>query len=104
MKTPFWLHLIGIAAGACIATNTFATDAATETERQLLIRIAAEIEYVKALANTAQAASDPARRIQFNYADLISDLQEIQAAVERHADQPQRTPRAIPQIQKRYDQ
>lgn len=104
MKINFLLRLVGIFASTWIATTASATDAATEAEQQLLVRIAVELEYVQALANTAQGASDPDRRVQFNYTALISDLQEIQAAVERHADQPQRTPRAIPPIQKRYDQ
>lgn len=104
MKINFWLRLMGIFASTWIAAAASATDATTEAERQLLVRIAVELEYVQALANTALGASDPDRRVQFNYAALISDLQEIQKAIERHADQPQRTPRAIPPIQKRYDQ
>lgn len=102
MKLPFWSQLVGVVTGACMAANTFATDTATEAERQLLIRIAVELEYVQALATTAHAASDPAARIQFNYTDLISDLKEMQAAVERHAEQPQRTPRSITPMKMRY--
>src|SRR5690606_13093293 len=63
---------------AALATSARATDAATEVERQLLVRIAIELEYLKSLADKAQSASDPARRIQFDYDTLISDLSEIQ--------------------------
>ncbi|MCR6651432.1 MAG: RAQPRD family integrative conjugative element protein [Cellvibrionaceae bacterium] len=102
MKIKFLSRLVGIFAGTWIAATASATDTTTEAERQLLVRIAVELEYVQALANTALSASDPDRRIQFNYAALISDLQEIQAAVERHADQPQRTPRILTPVKKHY--
>lgn len=80
---------------AALATSARATDAATEVERQLLVRIAIELEYLKSLADKAQSASDPARRIQFDYDTLISDLSEIQGAIERHAERPQRSPRSV---------
>jgi len=80
---------------ATLATSARATDAATEVERQLLVRIAIELEYLKSLSGKAQEASDPARRIRFDYDALISDLSEIQGAIERHAERPQRSPRSV---------
>lgn len=80
---------------ATLASGANATDATTEVERQLLVRIAVELEYLKALADKAAAASDPTRRVRFDYDALISDMSEIQGAIERHADRPQRSPRTV---------
>lgn len=88
----FWAAVIILAT---LATRVDATDSATEVERQLLVRIAMELEYLKSLAGKAQAASEPARRVRFDYDALISDLSEIQGAIERHAERPQHSPRSV---------
>jgi RAQPRD family integrative conjugative element protein len=91
-----------IVVGILMASTVCAADAATETEQIMLLRIADELEYLQSLAAKARTASDPSARIQFDYAAFIADLQEIQTSIERHVSRPQRTPRKVTPIIKRY--
>lgn len=102
MKLHFWRRLSLTLITAAIAVSAHATDTTTETEKAILVRIAAELEYLQGLAAKAQAMADPSARVRFSYPTLLRDLEEIQASIERHAAQPRRTPRQIPSLEKRY--
>ena len=102
MKRRFLVRSWLLAIMALFATTAHATDATTESERAILIRIAAELEYLQSLATKAQASADQGARVQFDYPAFFNDLKEIQSSVERHAAQPQRTPRQIAPLKKRY--
>lgn len=84
------------------APSALAGDSASETERALLIKAASELEYVKALLSKAEMARNKKSRIVADYPNLNADLSEIQAAIERHANTPKRSPRKVNPLTKRY--
>lgn len=85
-------------AALCVmlSLNTVAnTDAATETEKRYLIKIAQELAHLDELANKASSTADPDARVTLDYVALRHDLQEIKRALETHINKPLRTPRNI---------
>lgn len=85
------------------ATLGHAGDATTEEEKILLIQIASELEYIQQLAAKAQNASSPNARVKFDYATFIADLREQQSSTLRHAEKPNRSPRGVNPLTKRYE-
>jgi RAQPRD family integrative conjugative element protein len=73
-----------------------------EDEARYLIAIANEIENVKALAKKAEANTDVQSRTRFDYAALQHDLEQMQQAIERHAREPSRSPRAVSALHENY--
>jgi RAQPRD family integrative conjugative element protein len=74
----------------------------SEDESRYLIAIANEIENVKALAEKAEVNTDIKARTRFDYEALQRDLEQMQSAIERHAKEPSRTPRAVAALQENY--
>lgn len=85
-----------------LSAQLLARDATTEEERAILIRMAGELEYLQELAQKASTSADPNARIVFDYSALSADLAEIQRAIEQHAMKPNRSPRSVKSLSKRY--
>jgi RAQPRD family integrative conjugative element protein len=73
-----------------------------EAEIRYLISIANEIENLKALSRKAAATADTTQRVQFDYQALIQDLSEVQSALQRHVNEPSRSPRVLGEINASY--
>ena len=67
----------------------------SEPEARYLVSIANEIENLKSLTEKAEATADKYQRVQFDYAALKRDLDEMQRAIEKHVKEPSRSPRVI---------
>lgn len=103
MKKAVNIGALAITLLCGCATSGHAGDATTEEERALLIQIAAELEYVQQLAAKAQTASNSDARTRFDYAAFIADLREQQSSTMRHAEKPNRSPRGVNPLTKRYE-
>lgn len=100
MKTVFfflWVLLAPLNLHAAPAQES-------ETEKRVLIVIANELEQLKALTHKAKATKDARQRVQFDYAALQRDLQDIQTAIENHVNKPSRSPRVISTLNASYTQ
>jgi hypothetical protein len=71
-------------------------------EKALIIKSAGELEYVRGLLAQAKKADNGKGGLKLDYSALEADLATIQAALERHASTPQRTPKRIPGLSGGY--
>lgn len=76
----------------------------SESEARYLISIVNEIENLKALAQKSAATADASKRVHFNYSALTHDLDEMQKAIEKHVEEPSRSPRTIDAISANYQE
>lgn len=74
----------------------------SETEKRYLIAITTEIENVKTLAKKAASTADERERLQFDYAALLHDLNDMQTAIEQHVKAPSRSPRTVNALTTHY--
>lgn len=100
MKKIIVIGLYALIMTLCVARLAIAEE--TEDEARYLIAIANEIENVKALAKKAEANTDIQSRTRFDYVALQHDLEQMQAAIERHAKEPSRTPRTVSALSENY--
>lgn len=74
----------------------------SEIEKRYLITMTTEIENLKSLAQKAESTADKGERLQFDYAALQRDLDEMQRAIEQHVKAPSRSPRKIDSLTTHY--
>ena len=84
---------------SCAAAAAQAGD--DETERELLARIASELQQVQAMVAQAAQSAPLAGRVQFRYEWLQRDLQMLREGVLQHVDAP-RQPRPVPPLRGDY--
>ena len=84
-----FLGLIGIALPIQFA------NADADGEREVLARIAHEIETIQPLINQAESQANPDSRIRFKYDWLRQDLDRIQRGIQEHIDTPRAEPRTF---------
>ena len=71
-------------------------------ERQVLARIAHEIEAIQPLIRKAASQANPDTRIRFQYDWLHQDLDQIQRGIREHIDAPRAEPRTFPPLRGDY--
>jgi RAQPRD family integrative conjugative element protein len=71
-------------------------------EREVLARIAHEIETIGPLINQAASQANPDARIRFQYDWLRQDLDQIQRGIQDHIDAPRSEPRIFPPLRGDY--
>ena len=71
-------------------------------EREVLARIAHEIEAIAPLISQAASQANPEARIRFKYDWLRQDLDQIQRGIQEHIDAPRAEPRTIPPLRGDY--
>ena len=86
---------------ALLASAAAVVHADDETERELLARIAAELQQVQAMVTEAARSAPPAARVKFRYDWLERDLQMLRDGVQQHVDAP-RQPRPVPPLRGDY--
>jgi RAQPRD family integrative conjugative element protein len=89
---------IAIATGFALSVSfaSLVTHAGTgDDEKQLLIKTAAELEYVLTLIEQAESKDNKKGNVSLDYDALKRDVETIKDALKRHASRPQRTPRSI---------
>lgn len=77
-------------------------NADADGEREMLARIAYEIESIKPLIRQAAAQANPDARIRFQYDWLHQDLDQIQRGIQEHIDAPRAEPRTFPPLRGDY--
>ena len=77
-------------------------NADADGEREMLARIAYEIESIKPLIRQAAAQANPDARIRFQYDWLRQDLDQIQQGIQEHIDTPRAEPRSFPPLRGDY--
>lgn len=85
-----------------LASFSGLADASTEREKVELARIASELKYlmhdVLQISELRRADDTEA----FNYEALVSDLDAVKKAVERHINGPSRQPKALKPLEAEY--
>ncbi len=77
-------------------------NAYADGERELLVRIAHEIEAIQPLIDQASSQANPDTRIRFQYDWLRQDLDQIQRGIQDHIDAPRSEPRTFPPLRGDY--
>lgn len=85
-----------------LAVFAGSANASTEKEKAELARIASELKYLKhdVLQISELRRADDTEA--FNYEALVSDLDAVQMAVERHINGPSRQPKALKPLEAEY--
>ncbi|MCP5408953.1 MAG: RAQPRD family integrative conjugative element protein [Chromatiaceae bacterium] len=92
--------LISGLLGTMLPVQSALADA--DAERELLARIAHEIEAIQPLINQAASQANPDTRIRFQYDWLRQDLGRIQHGIREHIDAPRAEPRTFPPLHGDY--
>ena len=71
-------------------------------EREMLARIAHEIEAIKPLISRSASQANPDARVRFQYDWLRQDLDQIQLGIQDHIDTPRAEPRTFPPLRGDY--
>ena len=71
-------------------------------EREVLARIAHEIEAIRPLIRQAASQANPDTRIRFQYDWLRQDLDRIRLGIQDHIDTPRSEPRTFPPLRGDY--
>ena len=77
-------------------------NADADGEREVLARIAHEIETIAPLITQAASQANPDARIRFQYDWLRQDLDQIQRGIREHLDSPRVEPRTFPPLRGDY--
>jgi RAQPRD family integrative conjugative element protein len=100
-----FLTIRGVVFVLSVSLNMCALNAKaqeSEPEARYLVSIANEIENLKSLTEKAEATADKDQRVQFDYAALKNDLDEMQRAIEKHVKEPSRSPRVVGALNTTY--
>ena len=81
------LLALGIGWLSCVAASTPAA-ADADAEREVLARIAHELEALSPLLEEAESQANPDARIRFRYDWLRQDLARVRLGVEEHINAP----------------
>jgi len=73
-------------------------NADADGEREVLARIAHEIESIHPLISQATSQANPDARVRFQYNWLRQDLDQIQRGIQHHIDAPRSEPRTFPPL------
>ena len=90
----------GLLLGTTLPVQFALADA--DAERELLARIAHEIEAIQPLIKQAASQADSDARIRFQYHWLRQDLVRIQRGIREHIDAPRAEPRTFPPLRGDY--
>lgn len=71
-------------------------------EREVLARLANEIEALEPLVAEAEQQASTDARIQFQYAWLRQDLSRVRSGIRDHVDTPRAEPRSVPPLRGDY--
>ena len=74
----------------------------SDGEREVLARIAHEIEAIRPLIRQAASQANPDARIRFQYDWLRQDLDQIQRGIQEHIYTPRAEPRTFPPLRGDY--
>ena len=77
-------------------------NADADGEREMLARIAHEIEAIQPLISQAASQANPDARIRFQYDWLRQDLDRIRLGIQDHIDTPRSEPRTFPPLRGDY--
>ncbi len=86
--------------GTVLPVQFAAADA--DGEREMLARIAHEIEAIRPLIGEAESQANPDARIRFQYDWLLQDLDRIRLGLQDHIDAPRSEPRTFPPLRGDY--
>lgn len=92
--------LILVLLGTVLPVPFAAADA--DAERELLARIAHELEAIEPLITEAETHSNPDARICFQYDWLRQDVERIRLGIQEHIDAPRAEPRIFPPLRGDY--
>ncbi len=93
------LMVIGL-LGTALPVQFAIADA--DGEREMLARIAHEIEAIQPLISQAESQANPDARIRFQYDWLLQDLDRIRLGLQEHIDAPRSEPRTFPPLRGDY--
>lgn len=85
-----------------VATATTQAVADADGEREVLARLAHEIEALAPLVAKAEAQAEPDARIRFRYEWLRQDLERVRAGIQAHIDAPRAEPRKVEPLRGDY--
>ncbi|MCP4993677.1 MAG: conjugal transfer protein [Gammaproteobacteria bacterium] len=77
-------------------------NADADGEREVLARIAHEVEAIHPLIRQAASQANPDTRIRFQYVWLRQDLDQIKRGIQEHIDTPRAEPRTFPPLRGDY--
>ena len=93
------LLIIGL-LGTALPMQSAIADA--DAEREVLARIAHELNALEMLIRKAESQAEPDARIRFRYDWLRQDLSRMQQGIQEHIDAPRSEPRAFPPLRGDY--
>ena len=91
----------GIVVSFLVGVPAFA-DADADAEREVLARIAHELDALEPLIRSAEAQANPDARVHFRYDWLRRDLARVRLGVQDHIDAPRAEPRTFPPLRGDY--
>lgn len=101
MKSFVGLLIAGFLGTALLIQSVLAD---ADAEREVLARIAHELDALEALIRKAESQAEPDARIHFRYDWLRQDLSRIQQGIQDHIDAPRAEPRTFPPLRGDYRQ
>ena len=99
MKSIVGLLIFGLLGTAMLVQSVLAD---TDAEREVLARIAHELDALEALIRKAESQAEPDARIHFRYDWLRQDLSRMQQGIQDHIDAPRAEPRTFPPLRGDY--
>ena len=92
--------LIFVLLGTVLPVPFAVADA--DGEREVLARIAHELEATESLIAEAESQANPEARIRFQYDWLRQDLERIRLGIQEYIDAPRAEPRTFPPLRGDY--
>ena len=99
MKSIAGLLIFGLLGTAMLVQSVLAD---ADAEREVLARIAHELDALEALIRKAESQAEPDARIHFRYDWLRRDLSRMQQGIQDHIDAPRAEPRTFPPLRGDY--
>ena len=99
MKSIVGLLIFGLLGTAMLVQSVLAY---ADAEREVLARIAHELDALEALIRKAESQAEPDARIHFRYDWLRQDLSRMQRGIQDHIDAPRAEPRTFPPLRGDY--
>ena len=98
MRLPLLL-IVGLVGSGMPVLQVMAD---ADGEREVLARVAHELEALEPLIGQAEAQADPDARIRIRYDWLRQDLSRVQQGIWDHIDAPRAEPRVFPPLRGDY--
>jgi RAQPRD family integrative conjugative element protein len=102
ISSPLRRVFAAVVFGSHLAASPAVAD--VDAEREVLSRVAQELESLDPLIRAAESQADPDARRGFRYDWLRQDLERVRQGIQDHIDVPRAEPRSFPPMRGDYRQ